>query len=161
MTDSNPALEQRIRQALDGRDGVRVVTAESCTGGTIAARLTSQPGSSAYFVGGVVAYANAVKGHVLGVPADVLASPGAVSEACAQAMAGGVSDLLGATHAVSTTGIAGPEGGTARKPVGLVYIAIVTPGGTRVERHVFPGDRQSVIAASSDRALGLLLEAIS
>jgi PncC family amidohydrolase len=160
MTGSTPALERRIRQALDNRDDIRVATAESCTGGTVAARLTSQPGSSAYVVGGVVAYANGVKERVLGVPAAVLASPGAVSEACAQAMAGGVRNLLGATHAVSTTGIAGPEGGTARKPVGLVYIGIATPGGTRVERHVFPGDRQAVIAASSDRALELLLDAI-
>jgi PncC family amidohydrolase len=160
MTDSIPALEQRIRQVLDGRDDVRVATAESCTGGTIAARLTSQPGSSAYFAGGVVAYANDVKERVLGVPAAVLARPGAVSEASAQAMAEGAGNLLGATHTVSTTGIAGPEGGTARKPVGLVYIGIATPGGTRVERHVFPGDRQAVITASSDRALALLLEAI-
>jgi nicotinamide-nucleotide amidase len=154
-------LEHRIRQTLDGRDDVRVATAESCTGGTIASRLTSQSGCSAYYVGSVVSYANDVKHRVLGVPEDVLESPGAVSEPCARAMVEGVRDLTHATHAVSTTGIAGPDGGTARKPVGTVYIGIATPEGTRVEHHVFPGDRASVIAAASDRALALLLEAIN
>jgi nicotinamide-nucleotide amidase len=153
-------LEQRIRQALDARDDVRVATAESCTGGTIASRLTSQAGSSAYFVGSVVSYANDIKEHVLGVPAEVLENPGAVSEPCARAMAEGARTLMGATHAVSTTGIAGPDGGTARKPVGTVYIGIATPDGTRVEHHVFPGDRAAVIRAASDRALELLLEAL-
>ncbi|HEV2127976.1 MAG TPA: CinA family protein [Thermomicrobiales bacterium] len=151
-------LEWLLRQALDGREDVRVATAESCTGGTIASRITSQPGSSAYFVGGVISYANDVKERVLGVPVGVLANPGAVSEPCAWAMAEGIRDLLGATHAISTTGIAGPEGGTARKPVGTVYIGITTPEGTRVEHHVFPGDRQAVIVAASDRALEMLLE---
>ncbi|MDQ4044659.1 MAG: CinA family protein, partial [Chloroflexota bacterium] len=96
------ALERRLRQALDGREDVRVTTAESCTGGTIASRITSQPGSSAYFVGGVISYANDVKERVLGVPASVLVNPGAVSEPCARAMARGICDLLDATHAVST-----------------------------------------------------------
>lgn len=159
MTEST--LEQRLRQVLDGRDDVRIATAESCTGGTIASRVTSRPGSSAYFVGGVVSYANDVKERVLGVPADILANPGAVSEECARAMTEGVRALMHATHAVSTTGIAGPDGGTARKPVGTVYIGIATPDGTRVEHHVFPGDRAAVIAAASDRALELLLDAIS
>lgn len=154
-------LEHQIRQALDGRNDVRVATAESCTGGTVAARLTSQAGSSAYYVGSVVSYANDVKQRVLGVPAGVLANPGAVSEPCARAMAEGVRDLMGATHAVSTTGIAGPDGGTARKPVGTVYIGVATPDGTRVEHHVFPGDRADVIAAAADRALALLLAAVS
>jgi PncC family amidohydrolase len=155
------APEHRIRQALDGRDDVRVATAESCTGGTVAARLTSQAGSSGYFVGSVVSYSNDVKHRVLGVPEDVLENPGAVSEPCAWAMVEGVRDLMGATHAVSTTGIAGPDGGTARKPVGTVFIGIATPAGTRVEHHIFPGDRAAVIAAASDRALELLLEAVS
>ncbi len=154
-------LEKQIRQALDGRDDVRIASAESCTGGTIAARLTSQAGSSAYFVGSVVSYANDVKHRVLGVPEDVLENPGAVSEPTARAMAEGVRKLMGATHAVSTTGIAGPDGGTARKPVGTVYIGIATPEGTRVEHHVFPGDRAAVIAAVADRALELLLDSVS
>ena len=160
MPNARPTLEQRIREALDARDDVRIATAESCTGGTIAARVTSISGSSAYFVGGVVSYANDVKERLLRVPAKILANPGAVSEECARAMVEGVRDLLGATHAVSTTGIAGPTGGTARKPVGLVYIGILTPEGARVERHVFPGDRDAVITAASDRALDLLLAAV-
>jgi PncC family amidohydrolase len=154
-------LEHRIRQALDGRGDVRVATAESCTGGTVAARITSQAGSSAYFVGSVVSYANDVKHGVLGVPEEVLENPGAVSEPTARAMVEGVRDLMNATHAVSTTGIAGPDGGTPRKPVGTVYIGLATPDGARVERHVFPGDRAAVIAAAGDRALALLLEAVS
>ena len=161
MPNARPTLELRIRQALDARDNVRVATAESCTGGTVASRLTSQAGSSAYVVGGVVSYANDVKERLLRVPAEVLANLGAVSEECARAMVEGVRNLLGATHAVSTTGIAGPAGGTARKPVGLVYIGILTPEGTRVERHVFPGDRAAIITAASDRALELLLGAVS
>ena len=160
-SDMSDSLEQRIRQALDGRTDVRIATAESCTGGTVAARLTSQPGSSAYVLGGIVAYANDVKEHLVGVPAEILTNPGAVSEPCARAMAQGVRDRMNATHAVSTTGIAGPDGGTERKPVGLVYIGIATPAGTRVERHLFPGDRQAVIAATAARALELLLETIS
>lgn len=160
MSHARPTLEQRIRQALDGRDDVRIATAESCTGGTVAARLTSQAGSSAYVVGGVVSYANGIKQQVLGVPAAVLENPGAVSEECARAMAEGVRSLMDATHAVSTTGIAGPTGGTARKPVGLVYIGLATPDGTRVERHVYSGDRAAVIEAASDRALELLLKSI-
>lgn len=160
MPSARPTLEQRIREALDARDDVRIATTESCTGGTIAARVTSVSGSSAYFVGGVVSYANDVKERLLRVPAEILANPGAVSEECARAMVEGVCGLLGATHAVSTTGIAGPSGGTARKPVGLVYIGILTPKGTRVERHVFSGDRAAIITAASDRALELLLESI-
>src|SRR5690606_1485608 len=119
--------------------------------GTIASRITSRPGSSAYFVGSVVSYANDVKERVLGVPADVLENPGAVSEPCARAMVEGVRALMHATHAVSTTGIAGPDGGTDRKPVGTVYIGVATPSGIQVEHHVFPGDRHAVIAAASDR----------
>ena len=161
MPNARPTLELRIRQALDVRDDVRIATAESCTGGTVASRLTSQAGSSAYFVGGVVSYSNDVKERLLKVPAEVLANPGAVSEECARAMVEGVHNLLGATHAVSTTGIAGPTGGTARKPVGLVYIGILTHEGTRIERHLFPGDRAAIITAASDRALELLLGAVS
>lgn len=159
MPDLSP--EQRLRQALDGRNDVRVATAESCTGGAIATRLTSQAGSSAYFVGCVVSYANDVKHRVLGVPEEILINLGAVSEPCARAMVEGVRDLMGATHAVSTTGIAGPDGGTARKPVGTVYIGIATPEATRVEHHIFPGDRAAVIAASTNRALALLLEVVT
>jgi PncC family amidohydrolase len=161
MTTGMTSIEQELR-ALLGEQGdeekITLATAESCTGGHIAARITSIAGSSAYFQGGVVSYANDIKEHVLGVPHDVLENPGAVSEECARAMAEGARDRLGATLAVSTTGIAGPDGGTARKPVGLVYIGIAAGSRTQVERHVFPGDRTAVINAAAQRALELLLE---
>jgi PncC family amidohydrolase len=160
MTDtgSTPSLEQQLRTLLGEQQEITLATAESCTGGNIAARITRLAGSSAYFQGGVVSYANDVKEHMLGVPGSVLENPGAVSEECARAMAEGARDRLGATLAVSTTGIAGPDGGTARKPVGLVYIGIAAGSRTQVERHVFPGDRAAVIAAATERALELLLE---
>jgi PncC family amidohydrolase len=122
--------------------------------------LTSVDGSSAYFLGGIVAYSNPVKHHLLGVPADVLENPGAVSEACAAAMAEGARDAMGSQFAVSSTGIAGPTGGTARKPVGLVYLGLAGPGGTRVEQHQFPGDRSEVVQAATRRALEMVLEAV-
>lgn len=162
MADSSPnrTLESRLHDLLsDGRQ-VTIATAESCTGGNIAHRITLNAGSSAYFLGGVVSYANAVKQHVLGVPEAILANPGAVSGPCATAMADGARRLLGSDLAVSTTGIAGPDGGTARKPVGLVYIGLATPERTIVEEHRFAGDRHAVIEAATDRALALLLAAI-
>ncbi len=102
--------------------GLTVAVAESCTGGLVGKHLTDVPGSSDYFLGGVTAYDNRVKTEVLGVPADMLAAHGAVSPEVAAAMAEGVCRLLGADCALSTTGVAGPDGGTATKPVGLVYI---------------------------------------
>jgi len=134
--------------------------AESCTGGNVAGRITRVSGSSAYFMGGVVAYANDIKQRVLGVSESVLINPGAVSEACARAMAEGVRTLMRSDLAVSTTGIAGPDGGTARKPVGLVYIALAHGGETIVEKHHFPGDREAVIRAATDRALAMLVDAV-
>jgi PncC family amidohydrolase len=139
---------------------VTVATAESCTGGSVSRRITSVDGSSAYFVGGVVSYSNDVKHRLLGVPLDILENPGAVSEETAKAMAEGARRELGADYAVSTTGIAGPQGGTARKPVGLVYIGQSGPSGTLVERHQFAGDRGDVIDAATQRALELLVEAV-
>ena len=109
----------------------------------------------------MVSYANHVKEQVLGVPAEVLVNPGAVSEPCALAMAEGVRRLLGADLAVATTGIAGPAGGTARKPVGLVYIGLASANGTIVEKHVFPGSRAEVIEAATRRALDLLQDALA
>ena len=157
---STEPAERRLWRLLHGRGDLLVATAESCTGGMVAGRIVSVAGSSAYFQGGVVAYANAVKAEVLGVPAAVLENPGAVSEACARAMAEGARARLGAAIAVSTTGIAGPEGGTARKPVGLVYIGVASERGTAVEEHHFAGDRAAVIAAATDRALKMLVEAV-
>jgi nicotinamide-nucleotide amidase len=140
--------------------GATVATAESCTGGLLAGRLTELPGSSDYVLGGAVTYADAAKRDLLGVPADLLAVHGAVSEPAARAMAAGARAATGATFALSTTGIAGPGGGSPDKPVGLVYEACAGPGGTLVRRHEFPGDRATVRAWSVVAALHLLRRAL-
>ena len=132
-------------------------TAESCTGGGVGSAITAVPGSSAVFWGGVISYDNSVKRNVLGVPQEVLETQGAVSAACAAAMAEGARRLLRTDLAVSLTGIAGPGGGTAEKPVGLVWFGLASASGVRTERAVFPGDRGEVRAAAVEHALGLLL----
>jgi nicotinamide-nucleotide amidase len=147
-------------------DGLRatratVAVAESCTGGTLGGRLTDAPGSSDYFRGGVIAYANEVKETLLGVPAGTLARYGAVSEEVAAAMAEGARDAVGATFGLATTGIAGPDGGSDEKPVGLVCTACAGPRTTRVECGVFPGDRATVRAWATTAALHLLRDALS
>ncbi|MEI7899786.1 MAG: nicotinamide-nucleotide amidohydrolase family protein [bacterium] len=152
------ALEARLAEACVRR-GLTVATAESCTGGLIAARITSVPGASAVFLGSVVSYANAAKRDLLGVSQDVLDRWGAVSAECAEAMAAGVRERLKADVAVSVTGIAGPDGGTPQKPAGLVFIGVATTAGVRVERCLFAGDREAVRRQAADRALALLLEA--
>jgi PncC family amidohydrolase len=160
MPESLADLATRLQEIAIDR-GVTVATAESCTGGNIAHQVTSISGSSEYFLGGVVSYANRVKASVLGVPAEILENPGAVSEPCARAMVEGVRALMGADFAVSTTGIAGPLGGTERKPVGLVYIGVASADHRLVEEHVFSGDRAAVIEAATRRALELLISAVS
>lgn len=136
--------------------GMTLATAESCTGGLIAHLITTVPGSSDYFVGSVVSYSNSVKHKLLGVSNEVLEKHGAVSQECALAMADGVRLLLGSDIAVSTTGIAGPGGGTPEKPVGLVYIALSTPDGPRCDRRLWHGDRIENIRNSAVRALEML-----
>jgi len=140
--------------------GVTLATAESCTGGLVAARITAVPGASAVFWGGVVSYANEVKRGLLGVPQAVLERVGAVSAECAEAMAAGARERLNADVAVSVTGIAGPDGGTPQKPVGLVYFGLASAGGVRSERRLFEGDREAVRQQAAERALALLLEAV-
>lgn len=136
--------------------GLTLATAESCTGGLIAAALTAIPGSSAVVTRGYVTYSNEAKAEELGVPEAVLDSVGAVSEETARAMAEGARRRAGVDLAVSCTGIAGPGGATPSKPVGLVYIgAAAKDGATRVQRHVFPGDRAAVRAATVAEALAL------
>jgi nicotinamide-nucleotide amidase len=122
--------------------GRTVACAESCTGGLIAEKITRVPGSSAYFLGGIVAYANEAKTALLGVPEEMLQAHGAVSNEVALAMAEGVRVRLGADYGVSTTGISGPDGGTPEKPVGLVSIGIAWEGGSHVDSFVFPLDRE-------------------
>lgn len=164
MTELSIPLEDQLFALLGDQpgDAITVGTAESCTGGNVAHSITRVAGSSAYFLGGIVSYANSVKHGVLGVSEAVLENPGAVSDPCARAMAEGARRVLGTSISVATTGIAGPGGATPFKPVGLVYIAIAAEGlPTRVEEHHFCGDRASVIAASTTRALELLVDMAS
>jgi nicotinamide-nucleotide amidase len=139
-------------------EGLRIATAESCTGGLIAANLTDIPGSSDVFERGFVTYSNDSKTELLGVPADLIDENGAVSEPVAHAMAEGALARSRADIAVAVTGIAGPGGGSAEKPVGLVFIGAAKKGDpTIVQRHVFPGDRADIRQATVLRALELLL----
>jgi PncC family amidohydrolase len=148
---------EAVGQLLRAR-GQTVATAESCTGGLIGDALTDFPGSSDYFLGGVIAYANSVKQGILGVRPGTLSVLGAVSEETAIQMARGARRLLHADYALSVTGIAGPSGGTRQKPVGLVYIALIGPGVERCERHVWQGGRLANKRASARRALQMLIE---
>jgi nicotinamide-nucleotide amidase len=136
-------------------------TAESITGGLIGGRLTSVAGSSDVVVGGVVAYANEVKETELGVPAETLATHGAVSAETAAAMAAGVRARLGVDVGVSATGIAGPDGGTPEKPVGLVYLHAETPEGGRGMEFSFPSDRETIRSRATVAALHLVRRVLS
>jgi nicotinamide-nucleotide amidase len=141
---------------------VTLATAESCTGGLIAAALTAIPGSSATVLAGYVTYSNEAKARMLGVPQEILLEHGAVSEPVARRMAEGALRDAGAGVAISCTGIAGPGGGSAHKPVGLVFLGCATPGReTRVERHVFPGDRTAIRAATVEAAFRLIRRTIT
>jgi len=134
-------------------------TAESCTGGLVAHLLTNISGSSAYVLGGVIAYANEIKQSVLGVQEKTLITHGAVSEQVAGEMALGAIRLLGVDIAVSITGIAGPSGGTPEKPVGLTYIGLADKGGIyQVQRHIWSSDREGNKLASASAALSLVIE---
>jgi nicotinamide-nucleotide amidase len=141
--------------------GLTVATAESCTGGLIAAALTAIPGSSASVLAGYVTYSNAAKIRLVGVSPALLAAHGAVSEPVARQMAHGACADAGADIAVACTGIAGPGGGSADKPVGLVFIGCARRGReTLVERHVFPGDRAGIRAATVDAAFAMMRRAM-
>ncbi|MCS7239909.1 MAG: CinA family protein [Candidatus Bipolaricaulota bacterium] len=149
--------EAEVGELLRAR-GLTLAVAESCTGGLLGMRLTEVPGASDYFRGGLIAYSNAVKQELLGVPGEVLAKHGAVSPECARAMAEGARRLFRVDLALAITGIAGPTGGTPEKPVGLVYIALAHPQGVVVERHDFRGSRQGVRWSASEAALALLCQ---
>ena len=137
-----------------------LATAESCTGGLVGAALTSLPGSSTWYLGGIVAYANALKIRLLGVAPELLETCGAVSLETARAMAEGARAATGADFAVSITGIAGPDGGTKEKPVGLVYIGVAAPHGTAAFKHRFSGSRADVRHAAAEDALRHLLDSL-
>ena len=156
----NAAPEIALGEALRAR-GWTISTAESCTGGLVLHRLTNVPGSSAWVMGGVVAYDNRIKSELLGVREATLLALGAVSEETAREMALGARRLLQTDLAVSITGIAGPGGGTAEKPVGLTWMALAGPGGLlRSERHVHAGGRLDIKRASASAALELVLDSL-
>lgn len=137
--------------------GIRIATIESCTGGLIGHALTEIPGSSAYYLGGYVTYADASKQGMVGVPAEILAAHGAVSAQTAVAMAAGGRERTGADIAVSVTGIAGPDGGSEAKPVGLTYVAVADATGSEVRRFVWSGSRTDNKRSSALAALELVL----
>lgn len=150
-------MSRIIAEALVGKllaaHGKTLATAESCTGGLLAHRITNVSGSSAYFLGGVVSYANASKKALLGVPRDILEKHGAVSSACAREMAQGIRRVLRADYGIAITGIAGPGGGTPEKPVGTVYIALATPDGVQDRLKTIKTSRKEFKKAVTDLAL--------
>lgn len=158
-TEGEDTLEKQIGKVLR-KKGVTIATAESCTGGEIAHLITSVSGSSDYFKGSVVAYANEVKVNVLGVDAADIEREGAVSETVVLQMAQGVKRLMNTDYAVSTSGVAGPDGGTDEKPVGTVWIGVATPEKTFARKYVFSFTRERNIAKAAAKALELLIDSL-
>lgn len=157
MSEPHIAQIQRLAEILIAR-GWMLAVAESCTGGLVGDLITDTPGSSAYFVGGIIAYANALKTDLLRVPSALIMEHGAVSAPVAASMARGICDVTRADVGVAITGIAGPSGGTLDKPVGTVFIAIASPLGELVRRCQWPGDRTQNKVDSAYKALELLAE---
>ena len=161
MSALPPSLEERARLVLEACAAARaiVATAESCTGGLIAAALTSISGSSAFVDRGFITYSNEAKIEMLGVPADLIARVGAVSEEVARAMAEGALARSSATITIAVTGIAGPTGGSPAKPVGLVHFGLARRDETTAHRReIFSGDRDAVRLATAITALEMLAE---
>ncbi len=156
LSDRPETLDEVVARTLTETSATLAV-AESCTGGRIAERITALSGSSRYFLGGVVAYANAVKVDLLGVESSLIESEGAVGPNVAKAMAVGVAKLVGADYAVATTGIAGPTGGSAQKPVGTLYTGVSGPKGSSASAHNFRGSRNTVQQWGTNAALIALL----
>ena len=152
------ALAEQLQGICLGR-GLTVALAESCTGGLVAATITDVAGSSGYFLGGVVSYSNDAKASLLDVPHATLDAHGAVSAQVAKAMAAGARARFGASLAASITGVAGPDGGSEEKPVGLTYVGLATPAGVDVRRFQFAGDRAGNREAAARVALEWLIEA--
>jgi PncC family amidohydrolase len=158
MPGSLVALAERLQGVCLGR-GLTVALAESCTGGLVAATITEVAGSSGYFAGGVVSYSNEAKTAFLDVPQAALDAHGAVSAQVAKAMAAGAHARFGTTLAVSITGVAGPDGGSDEKPVGLTYVALASDAGVEVRRLQLSGDREGNREGASRAALEWLIEA--
>lgn len=158
MPSALVALAERLQGICLGR-GLTVALAESCTGGLVATTITDVAGSSGYFLGGVVAYSNDAKTALLDVPAATLDAHGAVSAQVAKAMAAGAHATFGAALVASITGVAGPDGGTDEKPVGLTYIGLADGASAEVRRFTFGGDRAAVRDAAARAALEWLIEA--
>ena len=155
FSDNGDSLEQIVSYYLQMRNATLSV-AESCTGGLVAERLTSVSGSSRYFIGGAVVYSNALKVEFAEVPHDLLDVYGAVSEPVAKALAEGIRKRCGTTLGLGVTGVAGPTGGTAEKPVGLVYHALASDTGTEIIKRNFPGDRARIRWFASQQALDMV-----
>ena len=154
------SLEQQVAAALTSSK-LSIACAESCTGGLLTGVLTAVSGSSAYLQGAVIAYANEVKESFLGVQSRTLAQYGAVSAETAREMASGIRKRMNTDIGVSVTGLAGPEGGTAYKPVGLVYIAVSGNQGTRIIEKIFQGSRSDIRQQAVEAALTMVLDYIS
>ena len=154
-SDNGDSLEQIVSYFLQMRNATLAV-AESCTGGLVAERLTSVSGSSRYFIGGAVVYSNELKTQLADVPADLIDVYGAVSEQVARALAEGIRKRCGTTLGLGITGVAGPTGGTAEKPVGLVFHALATENGTELIKRNFPGDRARIRWFASQQALDMV-----
>ncbi|MGY1916930.1 competence/damage-inducible protein A [Blastococcus sp. SYSU DS0973] len=157
LFSTGPTLDELVTGALTDR-GLTVATAESCTGGLLAARLTERPGASAAVLGGVVAYADGAKEQLLGVPAAALAEHGAVSPPVARALAAGARTRFGADIGVGITGVAGPGGGTAAKPVGTVHLCVLGPDDERTRSLALPGSRSAIRNRSVTMAMHLVRE---
>ena len=163
MADAGEPFVDLVRQVQDRflESGWTLATAESCTGGLLAHLLTEIPGSSEYFSGGVVCYANEAKVVMTGVPRETLEIHGAVSAQVAVAMAEGIRARLNTDVAVAVTGIAGPRGGSESKPVGLTYVALADHAGHEVRRFLWRGDRHQNKLASAEAVLTLLLDRVA
>ena len=159
MAEKPETLTQRLAERLLANEQM-VCTAESCTGGLIAKTFTDLAGSSAWFDRGFVTYSNAAKSEMLGVPPSVIEDYGAVSEAVANAMASGALRHSAADYAVAVTGVAGPDGGSAEKPVGTVWIGVASGDQANARLYLFDGDRQAVREATLNAAIEALLDLI-
>jgi PncC family amidohydrolase len=149
--------EEEVGRALIDR-GLTIAVAESCTGGLISSRITDVPGSSGYFEAGFVTYSNSMKEKMLGVPMEIIEEKGAVSEETARSMAEGARRKALTSVGLAVTGIAGPSGGTEKKPVGLVYLGLAAEEGTWVRKCLFTGDRDSIKGRASEEALCFALD---